>query len=133
MDFTKAGLLIASSNPGRLAKFYSLVMECSVSDGITNNDFDLKNEEFSPIKFFKPSTKMNFSRKSIPPVSICFQKKSSSDPLAVLENWKEKVISYGAELLEGPRLEKFGAEAWFLDLDDNKFLLFVPVNNFQGK
>ena len=40
----------------------------------------------------------------------------------------DQLILLGAELIESPRLDFFGAEAWMKDPEGNQFLLLVSSN-----
>ncbi len=44
-----------------------------------------------------------------------------------INNWIDELLSMGAQLLEGPILDFFGAEAWISDIDGNIFLILVPL------
>ncbi len=126
MNLTKTSILIACKNPKKLSKFYSLVSNSSVSNGITDIDYELRDNSSFQVSFYKPSSKRDSIRKKPPSIAICFKKQPSSDPESVLADWVKEVISYGGKLFNGPDLEPFGAEAWMLDAEDNKFLIFVP-------
>ena len=127
MQLTKACYLIASSNPEKLSKFYSLVMDERISNGITKKDCSIKNEHPCQINFYKPSISIQSYRKKSPAIAICFQKEPSFEPITVITDWVEEIISYGGKLIEGPILESFGAEAWMVDEETNQFLIFVPL------
>jgi predicted enzyme related to lactoylglutathione lyase len=43
----------------------------------------------------------------------------------VLSNWITKALELGAAVQDPPRREPFGAEAWLLDPEGNRFLLLV--------
>ncbi len=127
MEFTQASLLIPSDEPHKLAKFYSLLLNTSICQGFTGNDFLIKNDFSLPIQIFKPSKERSSNCNYLRSISICFQRKACLSPLTVLEGWIQEIITLGAELTDGPRLESFGAEAWMSDVEGNKILLFVPL------
>ncbi len=126
MNLTQARILIACKNPKKLSKFYSLIFNSAVSEGMTDSDYELINNNPYQMAFYKPSSRPDSNRKTPPSVAICLQKKPSSDPESVIADWVKEVVSYGGTLFNGPDLESFGAEAWMLDVEDNKFLIFVP-------
>ncbi len=127
MDFAQASILISSSEPLKLAKFYSLLIEANYSKGFSNNDFSIIAEKSLSIRIFKPSSKPLSHRNENPTLSFCFEKPSSTSPSSVIQDWIDYAISLGATLLNGPFLESFGAEAWLSDFEGNRFLLFVPL------
>ena len=133
MDFTQTNFLFASSKPEQLARFYSLVLGESISAGFAKNDFSIKSTRVSEIKFYRPSSQQRPSLNLPSSLAICFEKKPSFTPLSVIEEWIEEVTSLGGTLIEGPKLESFGAEAWFSDIEDNKFLLLVPLQFANNK
>ncbi len=126
MNLTKTSLLIACSNPMQLSKFYSLVSDTCILEGINENHYELRNDSRCRISFYKPCSNRDSNRLIPPSVAICFQREASSDPQLVINNWVKEVVSRGGKLIEGPVLETFGAEAWMSDQEDNKFLIFVP-------
>ena len=134
MDLVQASILISSSEPNKLAQFYSFLLKSSLCKGITEKDLVLKPSNALSISFFKPSKKRIFARQSQPSVSLCFEKPPSKEPLLTLVNWIDELSGYGGKIVDGPRLEPFGAEAWFSDLDGNKFLILVPsLQPFKGE
>ena len=50
-----------------------------------------------------------------------------------MESHIKEIISLGGKLMEGPIIETFGAEAWFADIEDNYFLVFVPLLDLDKK
>ncbi len=133
MDFSKTNLIISSSEPENLGRFYSLVMGLNLSEGLTKKHFIIKSKNFQNINFFKPSNQSLESRFSPPPMAICFESKGSQDPVKTLDNLIKGIISLGGKLIEGPIIETFGAEAWFADIEDNYFLVFVPLLQLDKK
>ncbi len=126
MHLTKASLLFSSSNPQKLARFYALLLDGSSCNGYTRSDFVINIDYPCQFKFFKPSTLSDSDRITPPSFSICFHKNPSPEPLRVIEQWIIQISSIGGKLIESPRNDDFGAEAWMSDEQDNKFLLFVP-------
>lgn len=59
-------------------------------------------------------------------LALCLQRQvEGTDTDAVLNSWIEAALDLGASLLEQPRVEPFGAEAWLLDPEGNRLLLLV--------
>ncbi len=133
MDFSKTNLLISSSEPENLGRFYSLVMGLNLSEGLSTKHFIIKCRNFQSINFLKPSKQSLKSRFSPPAMAICFESKGSQHPVKTLENLIKEIIFLGGKLMEGPIIETFGAEAWFADIEDNYFLVFVPLFDLDKK
>ena len=127
MISTKPSLLISSPDPENLIGFYSFLVDGCVSEGFSKQNFYLKSSSSININVFKPSSKVGTSLYTPPPIALCFEQSPSINPLSTLRGLVDEVIAIGAKLIEPPKLDTFGAEAWLYDLDDNKFLIFVPL------
>ncbi len=127
MEFKQATISLSSLRPSRLANFYEMLMKGSKCEGFTSNDFLLNHDYSLPIHFYKSSSKSAFSSEEISSISLCFQREASKTPLLDIQDWIKELSVLGARLFEGPRVEPFGTEAWLLDIEDNKFLIFVPL------
>ncbi len=126
MNFTNTSFLVACTNPRKLSKFYSSVIDSSVSKGFSENSYEIRDECLCQISFYKPSSNIGSNRIKPPSLAICFQKEPSLNPQSVIDSWVDDVLCHGGKLIEGPVLDSFGAEAWMSDEEDNKFLIFVP-------
>ena len=129
MAFTQINLLIASSDPQKLALFYSSIMGANITAGFTSKDFSIKTGSNSVMNFFKPSANKTSGSFNPPSLAICLTHKSSPAPMQAIQVCIGRFISIGAKLVEGPILEEFGAEAWFSDIEGNNFLFFVPLKH----
>ncbi len=127
MDFTKTNLLISSREPEKLGRFYSFVMDLNLSEGFSVKDFNIRNIKFENISFFKPSNRTLEVRFSPPSLALCFESRAVLNPINLLETFIKEITSIGGRLIEGPVIEEFGAEAWLADIEDNYFLVFVPL------
>ncbi len=59
-------------------------------------------------------------------LALGLQRRSDgADLLAVLRSWIAECAALGASLLEAPRRETFGVEAWLGDPEGNRLLLLV--------
>jgi hypothetical protein len=60
---------------------------------------------------------------------MCLQRSAGGNnqaaAMALLQGWLASAIGLGASLLDGPRQETFGVEAWLLDPEANRLLLLV--------
>jgi len=120
----KANIVIASNLPKRLAVFYSCVFENDFKVGVSPEHFVIEINQVTTIHIYKPSKKRDFPARG-KTVSICVEKISLIDPITELRDFVQILISIGASIIENPRLEKFGAEAWLADPEGNEFLVLV--------
>ena len=127
MHSTQANILISSSNPTELGEFYSQILCSQLTTGFTKDDFLIKNDMSLPIRFFRPSTNSQPSDFAVPSIAICLSTSPSPEPLKVIEGYLKDIVHLGGQIITPPKLEKFGAEAWFSDIEDNKALIFVPL------
>ncbi len=116
--------IIASQKPRELAEFYSNVSDTSISEGISSTHFVISKSHEFKIQIYCPSKNRLFLHRGMN-TAVCFHRKSNLDLLEVLTEWSESLILLGAKVLEVPKLESFGAEAWMLDPDLNPFLIIV--------
>ena len=126
MIYSQPSVIISSGDPEKLIGFYSSLTKASISEGITKKDYSLKSLETFEMNFYKPTSKQNATCMVPPSIALCFRCNPSTEPLSSIKRLLDDAISLGAKLIEGPRLEPFGAEAWLYDIEDNKFLILVP-------
>ena len=126
MIATRQSFLISSENPDKLSSFYSSLFGLIRSDGFTEKDYSLSSASPATISIFKPSTKQETSRCKTPSLALCFTLEPSLDPVSRINLLIRELLNKGAEVIEKPRLESFGSEAWFYDIDKNKFLIVAP-------
>ena len=133
MDFTKTNLIISSREPEKLGSFYSSIMGLKLSGGFGLKDFCLRNSDPLKISFYKLSDKNKKARFNPPTLALCFESCPVQDPLYVIEGCIEAIISFGGTLIEGPITEGFGVEAWFSDIEENYFLVVIPLVHVDKK
>ena len=133
MNFTKTNLIISSREPEKLGRFYSSLMGLKLSGGFGLNDFCLRNRYPLKISFYKHSNKKTKNRFNPPTLAFCLEGHPSLDPINVIDRYIEEIISFGGTLIEGPITEGFGVEAWFSDIEDNYFLVVIPLIQVDKK
>ncbi len=126
MVFNQVSLVIPSSNPKLLSNFYASLLNNSASRGYTKNDFYLSCGNALALRIFKPSANSKLLTQKSKSISICFEGSPSSDPLTEMSKWIDHLLKMGAKVVEKPKVETFGAEAWLSDIEDNKFLILIP-------
>ncbi len=129
MSLVEPSFIIASNEPGTLASFYGLLLECNTSKGINEKHFFINYKNLVQIEFYCPSRDRDFHVKYPPKVSICFKGEPSDDPLKVTEDWCRRVVSLGGVVSEHPINETFGAEVWLKDPEGNNFLIYIPLKD----
>ena len=133
MHFTKTNLIISSREPEKLVSFYSSLMGLKLSGGFGLKDFCLRNSDPLKINFYKPSNKNTKARFNPPTLALCFESYPVQDPINLIDGCIEEIISFGGKLIEGPITEGFGVEAWFSDIEDNYFLVVIPLLQVDKK
>ena len=133
MNFTKTNLIISSREPEKLGRFYSSLMGLKLSGGFGLNDFCLRKRHPLKISFYKPSSKNKKARFNPPTLALCFESYPVQDPINVINGCIQEIISIGGKLIEGPITERFGVEAWFSDIEDNYFLVVIPLLQVDKK
>ena len=117
--------LIASSNPSELADFYALVCNGQLSKGLNSKHYLITYRQTNKIQIYKPSAERWPIHSTSSALALCFEKEARLEPLTKLKEWCEEIVAHGASVLEEPRDEFFGAEAWLKDPQGNSFLLLI--------
>ena len=126
MAHPQVSCVLASKVPKKLAKFYSIAMGVESRQGLNNDYCSICHPDGMKIEFYRPSRDQKWpSRGSV--LGICLSSEASFDPISEIRSWTAKLVSIGAEIIEKPRLESFGAESWISDPEGNHFLIYVPV------
>lgn len=61
-------------------------------------------------------------------MALCLQQNADGgDSAFLLQAWIQQATAQGGSLLEPPRHESFGVEAWLLDPEGNRLLLLVQA------
>ena len=116
--------VLASSDPERMALFYAALLEVNPRPGFSSAHWLVTTAAGVDLQFYRPSRQRRLAAQGRA-WSPCFCQRSEQDPLQHLEHWCERACRRGAQRLDSPRLELFGAECWLKDPDGNDFLLLV--------
>ena len=119
--------VLASEAPKKLAEFYAFAMNAEVHPGLSDLHWLIVHPDGTRMQIYYPSQSRPLPKRGRA-LALCITGPSSIDPIASLEEWSLKLISRGAIVVEEPRLESFGAEAWLSDPEGNDFLILVPTN-----
>ena len=126
VDSTQISLVLAARNPQELACFYGNLLGCSPRVGLSQNHWLVSLGGTLNLEIYRPSRKRSFPVQGRT-LSLCLRQKSIEDPLSSLQMLLDESLRLGASLLELPRSEFFGAEAWITDPEGNAVLLMVPA------
>ena len=114
-------VVLAADQPVELARFYGVVLEQEPVEGLNPHHWRLRLPCGTWLEIYRPSRSRPQPRQR-GRCALCLSRPGS---LPVLEAWIEAVQAQGGCLLEGPRQESFGAEAWVQDPEGNALLLLV--------
>jgi len=118
-------LVLAADDAGTLARFYAALLGKEPRQGLTADHWRLPWPAGGWLEIYVPSRQRPRPRRQ-GRLALCLHRsRAGGDPVARLTGWVDLVSSQGAVLLEPPRQESFGAEAWLADPEGNPFLLLV--------
>ena len=125
MHSIEASIVISSNRPRELAEFYALALSGEIRKGITPHHYVVHKQNCLMIQVYRPSHKFIDHHKSRNS-AICFQHAAHRDPSSLIKSWIDQLVSSGASVIDQPKNEGFGSEAWLQDPDGNYFLIFIP-------
>jgi hypothetical protein len=122
---TQASVVLAADDSRRLAAFYGTLLGCPPEPGFSASHWRLPWPGGGRLEIYGPSRARPLPRQ-IGRLSLCLQKDCADErPLELLQGWIDSLLAAGASLEQPPRVEPFGAEAWLLDPEGNRLLLWV--------
>ena len=127
MSSIQLSLALASRDPQKLSEFYAFATNGDLQSGMNSNHFLIAHSNGFLIQIFCPAKKSSWSNRGRT-AALCLQQAPSLNPLLTIGEWVDTLMSRGAVVVDHPKLESFGAEAWLTDPDGNYFLIFVPKN-----
>jgi hypothetical protein len=118
-------LVLAADDPERLAAFYGALLGTDPLRGFSSSHWRLPWPGGGHLEIYAPSRRRPCPRGE-GRLALCFSRPAGeAPPLQVLHDWLAMVQALGAEPVEPPRQEPFGAEAWLADPEGNRLLLLV--------
>ncbi|MFM8525288.1 MAG: VOC family protein [Cyanobacteriota bacterium] len=121
----KTSIVLAADDPHSLAHFYGELLEVDPQPGLSSGHWRLPWPAGGWLELYAPSRQRQQPRQA-GRLALCLQKQAASDEAEqVLQAWISTALSMGASILEPPRQESFGTEAWLLDPEGNRLLLLV--------
>jgi hypothetical protein len=116
-----AAVVLAADQPELLARFYGALIEQEPQAGLSAEHWRLALPQAGWLELYRPSRDRPQPRQS-GRLALCLRRSGGQD---VLQRWIAQACARGARLLDGPRAEPFGHEAWLLDPEANRLLLLV--------
>lgn len=118
-------IVLAADDPPALARFYGALLETEPQQGLSAAHWRLPWPGGGWLEVYGPSRQRPQPRQP-GRLALCLQRQAAgSAGLALLETWIGTAIDRGGSLVDPPRQESFGAEAWVLDPEGNRLLLLV--------
>lgn len=120
-----ASIVLAADDPAGLARFYGALLLQEPLPGLSAQNWRLPWPAGGWLELYAPSRQRPQPRQP-GRLALCLQQKAQDvEASTALQGWLERALALGASLLEPPRQEPFGAEAWLLDPEGNRLLLLV--------
>jgi hypothetical protein len=118
-------IVLAADDPAALARFYGALLQVVPLPGLSSTHWRVPWPAGGVLELYAPSRGRSQPRQQ-GRVALCLQRPSAgADPMAALEGWITEAQGLGGAVLDPPRLESFGAEAWLVDPEGNRLLLLV--------
>lgn len=118
-------LVLAADDPAGLARFYGALLRVEPQPGLSARHWRVPWLAGGVLELYAPARSRPQPRQQ-GRLALCLHRRAEGGDLqTVLKAWVEAALSLGAALLDPPRLEPFGAEAWLLDPEGNRLLLLV--------
>jgi hypothetical protein len=122
---TGGAMVLAADDAAALARFYAALLGQPPRQGLTASHWRVAWPAGGWLEIYVPSRQRPRPRRR-GRLALCLSRSlAGEDPLVHLAGWVDVARSQGAALLEPPRQESFGAEAWLADPEGNPFLLLV--------
>ncbi|WP_235300117.1 VOC family protein [Synechococcus sp. GFB01] len=118
-------IVLAAEDPAALAAFYGALLEVKPEPGLRGSHWRVPWRAGGWLEIYAPSRSRPQHRQQ-GRLALCLQRPADGrGAVAVLNDWITASLELGASLLEPPRPESFGAEAWLVDPEGNRLLLLV--------
>ena len=124
-----SSLVLAADTPPALARFYAALLAVEPLQGLGASHWRVPWPSGGFLEIYAPSQSRP-QAKQPGRLATCLQRSlagcnNQAAAMALLQAWLASAIGLGASLLDGPRQEAFGVEAWLLDPEANRLLLLV--------
>jgi len=117
--------VLAADDSAALAKFYAALLNLEPQQGYSSTHWRVPWPAAGWLEVYTPSRSRPQPRHQ-GRLTLCLQRQTEGlDFLAVLLAWIATALEQGGSVVDPPRQEPFGAEAWLLDPEGNRLLLLV--------
>lgn len=128
----RASIVLAADAPAALALFYGRLLKVAPQPGLSETHWRVPWPPGGWLELYAPSRSRPQPRQS-GRLAVCLQRRvADGAALGQLQAWTDEALGLGARLVDPPRREPFGAEAWLLDPEDNRLLLLVLSEGLPG-
>ena len=127
MAATQISWVLAAHDPESLSCFYGSLLGQTPRLGLSIHHWLVAIAEGIDLQIYRPSSKRPFPTRGRA-LALCLRRQASPDPLPSLEQDLKQALSFGATVIDPPRVEFFGAEVWITDPEGNAVLLMVPAS-----
>ena len=121
-----SSLVLAADDPAALASFYGALLEVEPLPGLSSTNCG--GCPGRPVGAWSSMPHQGAGPKPRQQgrLALCLQRPSAgAAPMERLKDWINEALGLCAAVLDPPRLEAFGAEAWLMDPEGNRLLLLV--------
>jgi len=123
----KGSIVLAADDPANLARFYGALLNAEPQQGWGATHWRVPWPAGGFLDLYAPSRSRPQPRQP-GRLALCLQQSvAGGDAAGRLQAWIQQATAAGGALLEPPRHEAFGVEAWLLDPEGNRLLLLVQA------
>jgi hypothetical protein len=123
----RSSIVLAADDPANLARFYGALLNVEPREGWNPSHWRVPWPAGGFLEIYAPSRSRPQPRQP-GRMALCLeQRPDGEDAAALLQAWIQQATAAGGSLLEPPRHEPFGVEAWVLDPEGNRLLLLVQA------
>ena len=117
----QVAVVLAADEPHALAHFYGALVDQAPQAGMGASHCRVALPQGGWLEIYRPSSRRPLSRQR-GRLALCLRRQGGRNEL---DGWIAQAQGLGAQLLEPPRQEPFGIEAWLLDPEGNGLLLLI--------
>ena len=126
MDAPSCRWVLAADDPAGLAAFYGALLHQPPVAGQGPSHWLVGLPAGGRLEIYAPARSRPRPRQE-GRLALALQRPPGPDGGTTLQSWIAEAKAAGARLLEGPRQEPFGWEAWLADPEGNRLLLLVAA------
>ena len=118
-------IVLAADDPAALARFYGALVHVEPQPGLSSTHWRVAWPAGGWLEVYAPSRSRPQPQQQ-GRLALCLQRPAErKGALPVLHSWITTALDLGATVVDSPRQEPFGAEAWLHDPEGNRLLLLV--------